>query len=264
MTNSPSKCQKLSSESSRMLTDTTMRRILQYLDNISPCLVVSTAFVPSNYASHLRIIADFETIDLSILLDKHQSIRTVEFSASANLCVLFLNEFIVWNKRIETIIVRDNTIMMVFPSFNKPDATFAINDNIWTTAYKERKVEFIFEGRSRLIETVHSAEPREIVDKMIRFFHNSMLNIADIRIYKEMVPYFACCIELMLQYRPVFYGADEYEIQDTRISGIYAAVLVCTNQVNFFIVKFQRIDNTWKLIDVYNNRSQADWDTLVL
>ena len=264
MTNSPSKCQKMCSESSKILTDSTMGRILQYLDNISPCLATSTVFVPVNYASRLRILTDFDTIDLSILLDKHRSIRTVEFTASVNVCVLFLNEFIVWNKNIETVVVRDNTAMMIFPSFNKPGATFAINDNTWTTSYKHRKVDFIFEGRSRLIETVHSAEPGEIVDKMLRFYHNSMQAIATITIYKEMVPYFTCCVELMLQYRSVFYGADEYDIRDTKISGIHAAVLVCVDRVNFFIVKFRRIDNTWKLIDVYTNCSQVDWDDLVL
>ena len=89
MTNSPSKCQKMCSESSKILTDSTMGRILQYLDNISPCLATSTVFVPVNYASRLRILTDFDTIDLSILLDKHRSIRTVEFTASVNVCVLF-------------------------------------------------------------------------------------------------------------------------------------------------------------------------------
>ena len=243
----------------QLLPDNLMRGVLRYLSNVSPCLAVSTNLVPEEYITSVKVLANFESVDLPYLLNKRKSITSVEFEESPYVTSPFLSNLIFFHVQLEKVVLR-NVVIGSFPFINNPNTCYELKGNRWYMSFRDRKVEFVFEGNSPLLERVHNSAPDAIAINMFKFFDDTFNNNV-ICYYKEMVPYFTCSIEMMVQYRQVFRRPSVFSIGATKMNKDAAAVLVCTDVEpnRHFIVNFMRIDDTWKMTHVVNDCTHISW-----
>ena len=252
-------CKQMSIRGGKLLPDNLMRNVLCYLSNVSPCLAVSTELVPSDYVTFLKVLPNFEPIELPLLLTKRKTITSVEFSESAAVTSQFLSNLVFFHTQIKTVVLRD-VFLRVFPYLDSRETKLELNGNRWINRYKERTVEFVFEDGSVLLDNVHNTTPDEIIVQMFEFFEDT--SYFDLSYYKELVPFFQS-VDTMLSYREVFTRPTCYSIGAEKVKGDSAAILVCTDVLpnRHFIANFIRLDNTWKLSFVINNCSHHFWNS---
>ena len=257
-------CRSMSIHGEKLLPDSLMRIVLRFLTNVSACLAVSTELVPQDYVTFVKVLPNFEPIDLPFLLNKRKTITSLEFSESNAVTSQFLSSLVFYNTQIRTVILR-NVVIRVFPYLDSVDTHFELKGNRWINTYKERRVEFVFEEGSTLLDTVHNATPDNITLMMFDFFKDSIDRI-DVSYYKEMIPFFDCSLDMMVSYRKVFRKPTIYTIGAEKVKGDSAAILVCTDVPpnGHFIANFTRLDNTWKLSFVINNCSHDFWNSYEL
>ena len=244
-----------------ILSDNLMREVLSFLANVSMCLAVSTKFVPMDYITFVKVLANFDRDDIPRLLNKRKSITSLEFEEGPFVTSQFLSHLVYFHVQIERVVLR-NVVLGVFPFINSKNVSFRLNGNRWINYCKDRKVEFIFEGNSSLLDRVHSSTPSDIIDRVFMFFGETTYD-NQLTHYKEMIPFFDCSIIMMNQYRRVFSKPTNYSVGAEKINKDAAAVLICTdvNPYRHFITNFRRIDNTWKITHVINNCTHNFWDT---
>ena len=114
----------------KLLPDSLMRIVLCFLTNVSACLAVSTELVPQDYVTFVKVLPNFEPIDLPFLLNKRKTITSLEFSESNAVTSQFLSSLVFYNTQIRTVILR-NVVIRVFPYLDSLDTRFKLKGNRW-------------------------------------------------------------------------------------------------------------------------------------